>query len=218
VIRRSGEALPEKQRENLDKVLISANHLLELINDVLDLSKIEAGRLDLEMAEIALPPIASESVEILESIAEAKSVRLLVHIEPDVPLVVADGAKVREVVLNLVGNAIKFTDAGGSVEVRVQKGAPDTVEIAVRDTGPGVAPEHHEAVFGEFHQIRSGTSRQTGGTGLGLAISRKLARLMGGDVRIVSDLGKGSTFTLVLPTGASRGPIAERSLTATSGS
>jgi len=203
VIRRSGEALPAKQRENLDKVLISANHLLELINDVLDLSKIEAGRLDLEMAEIALPPIASESVEILESIAEAKSVRLLVHIDPDVPLVVADGAKVREVVLNLVGNAIKFTDQG---EVRITARltlAGDLPRLCfdVTDTGIGMSEEQQARLFRPFSQVDNSSSRRFGGTGLGLCISERLAEAMGGAIEVRSSVGKGSTFSVTIDPG-----------------
>jgi len=206
VLRRSGEALPLKQRENLDKVLVSAKHLLELINDVLDLSKIEAGRLDLHMTDVAVGSVATDCVEIVEVIAESRSIVMSVEIDPSLPLVVADAAKVREILLNLVGNALKFTAPGGSVSVHVRSGemanVGTAVLVAVKDTGVGISPDLYEAVFGEFHQVKSGTSRQTGGTGLGLAISRRLARLMGGDVRVESVPDVGSTFTLGLPVSA----------------
>jgi predicted ATPase/signal transduction histidine kinase len=204
VLKRSGDALPAKQRENLDKVLFSAKHLLELINDVLDLAKIEAGRMDLALTDVALTALVAECRGITEAMVEAKSITLAMYADDDQPTVRADAAKVREIVLNLVGNAIKFTEAGGRVAIRVRKGTMETAEVAVTDTGVGIAPEQHEAVFREFHQVAAGTSRQTGGTGLGLAISRRLARLMGGDVRLRSALGEGATFTLVLPLAAAR--------------
>ena len=199
VQRRSGDALPVKQRENLEKVLVSSNHLLALINDVLDLSKIEAGRMELRTADFALMPLATECLHITEPLAEARSLTLKLE-APGLPGVVADADKVREILLNLLGNAVKFTKEGGSVTVRCYtEGAFACVDVA--DTGIGIPASALEDVFVEFWQARGGTSRQSGGTGLGLAISRKLARIMGGDVTVASEHGRGSTFTLRLPLG-----------------
>jgi PAS domain S-box-containing protein len=199
VLRRSGDSLPNKQRENLDKVLTSANHLLALINDVLDLSKIEAGRMDLRTSDIALVPLATECVSIAESLAESRSQRLTVDARGE-PFAFADADKVREILLNLIGNAVKFTPDGGRVTVRCYADGGSAC-LAVDDTGMGIAAESLEDVFTEFWQSRGGTSRQSGGTGLGLAISRRLAEMMGGRVSVASELGQGSTFTLTLPEG-----------------
>jgi signal transduction histidine kinase len=197
VLRRSGDTLPAQQRENLEKVVTSGNHLLALINDVLDLSKIEAGRMDLRLADLPLLPLARECVSMTSSLAEARAQRLSLEAEGDVTAH-ADGDKVREILLNLIGNAVKFTKEGGSVVVRCY--AKDAGAcLAVEDSGVGIAKESLEDVFVEFWQHGGGTSRQSGGTGLGLAISRKLARAMGGDVTVESELGRGSTFTLCLP-------------------
>jgi len=197
VLRRSGDGLPTKQRENLEKVLTSGNHLLALINDVLDLSKIEAGRMDLRMSDVALVRLATECVQIAESLAEARSQTLSLEARGEV-FAMADADKVREVLLNLIGNAVKYTREGGRITVRCYAEA-GSVCLAVDDTGVGIAAESLEDVFVEFWQSQGGTSRQSGGTGLGLAISRRLARAMGGDVSVASELGQGSTFTLTLP-------------------
>jgi predicted ATPase/signal transduction histidine kinase len=197
VLRRSGDALPVQQRENLEKVVTSGNHLLALINDVLDLSKIEAGRMDLRLSDLPLTPLARECVSLTGSLAEARAQRLSLDSAGDVTAH-ADGDKVREILLNLIGNAVKFTKEGGSVMVRCYVDDAGAC-LAVEDSGVGIAKESLEDVFVEFWQHGGGTSRQSGGTGLGLAISRKLARAMGGDVTVDSEVGRGSTFTLRLP-------------------
>jgi signal transduction histidine kinase/CheY-like chemotaxis protein len=204
VLRRAGDALPEKQRDNLEKVLVSSKHLLALINDVLDLSKIEAGRMDLRSRELVLGDLVTECVQLAEPLAEPKALQLVVEVAPDLPRAYADEDKLREIVTNLLGNAIKFTGQGGRIDVAV-RGEGRTLRVSVTDTGVGIAPEAIEEIFGEFRQVKSGTSRQSGGTGLGLAISRRLARLMGGDVLVESSVGKGSRFTIVVPAATSSG-------------
>ncbi len=198
VLRRSGDGLPEKQRDNLEKVLVSSKHLLALINDVLDLSKIEAGRMDLQTAEISVGALVTECAQLAEPLAEAKQIALRVELAAGLPPGLADPDKLREIVMNLLGNAVKFTGVGGAITVRVF-GARATIYVEVADSGIGIPAESLDDIFGEFRQVKSGTSRQSGGTGLGLAISRKLARLMGGDVTVESKLGNGARFTIAIP-------------------
>ncbi len=198
VLRRSGDVLPDKQRDNLEKVLVSSKHLLSLINDVLDLSKIEAGRMDLRTLDVDVGELVHECAQLAEPLAEGKAIAIAVHVEGELPRAHADPDKLREVVMNLLGNAVKFTAERGAITVRVHKRSK-AVHVSVIDSGVGIPADQLEHIFGEFSQVRSGTSRQTGGTGLGLAISRKLARLMGGDVIVESTVGQGATFTVVVP-------------------
>jgi adenylate cyclase len=196
VMRRARDALPERQYDNLTKILLSAEHLLSLINAVLDLAKIEARRVEVRVAEFALPPLIEQCLRTVEPMAKG-GVRLQSEIAPGLPLMVTDGEKVRQILINLLSNAVKFTEAG---EVTVRAAAQDgNVVIAVADTGIGIPEDAQELVFEEFRQVDSSSTRQHGGTGLGLPISRHLARLLGGDITLESAPGKGSTFTLVLP-------------------
>jgi len=197
VQRRSKDILPQKQLDNLDKVLISADHLLELINAILDLSKIEAGRIDVQPVTFDVATLINVCLQTVQPLVKSERLRLAKEIEPDLPLLFTDQDKVRQILINLLSNAIKFTEAG-TVTVTAQRRG-ETLALAVADTGIGIPEEALERIFEAFQQVDSSATRQYGGTGLGLSISRHLARLMGGDVTVESTVGVGSTFTVTLP-------------------
>ena len=186
-----------------EMVKSSAVSLLSILNDVLDLSKIEAGRLELEETAMDLPGTVSACVRMLAVSASARGNELLMDLRPEVPhAVVGDPARLRQVLTNLVGNAIKFTKEGEVVvEVSVDEDAGDLqwVRFAVRDSGIGIPPDKLDTIFEEFQQADVSTTRTHGGTGLGLAISRRLVRMMGGEIRVASTLGEGSEFSFTLP-------------------
>ena len=196
LVRRKGEdVLPEKQIENLDKVLDSSEHLLHLINTVLDIAKIEAGRMDVQAADFnanALMDLCANTAAPLVK----PSVRLVKQTD-DLGIVHSDQDKLKQIILNLLSNAAKFT-ADGEIVLNARRGN-ETLIVDVRDTGIGITAEALAKVFDEFQQADTSTTRQYGGTGLGLTISRDLARLLGGDLTAQSEYGKGSTFTLAVP-------------------
>jgi PAS domain S-box-containing protein len=188
--------LTPTQREALDAITNCGAHLLDLINDVLDLSKIEAGRIDIEETVTELPQLITDLRHVIAEAARRKSLRLRMMLAPNVPpRVVLDGRHLRQVLLNLLGNAIKFTTQGEVVLEICADG--DRLTFEVRDTGPGMAPEELEEIFEAFTQTDAGAA--AGGTGLGLAISRHLLRSMGSDLHVKSTLGKGSCFHFTLP-------------------
>ena len=197
VMRRSKDVLATKQYENLEKILISADHLLSLINDVLDLSKIEAGRVDIMAEEFPLEPLVDECLRTVEPMVKGDSLELVKDIDPLLPVLFADQDRLKQILLNLLSNAVKFTEQG-SVTVSARR-HDRGVALAVRDTGIGIPEEATARVFEEFRQADGSTTRQYGGTGLGLSISRHLARLMGGDITLESTVGEGSTFTIAMP-------------------
>jgi signal transduction histidine kinase len=195
--------LNERQLAYVNDVLEAARHLLSLINDLLDLAKIEAGRLELELSQVALPDLLRGAASMHAEQASRSGVELSLHTEPAEITITADKRRVRQIVFNLLSNAVKFTPAGGRVEIsaRAENGQ---VEIAIIDTGPGIAPEELETIFEEFEQTAEG--KQAEGTGLGLPLSRKLAELHGGHLRAESTPGQGSTFRLALPVAAAALP------------
>jgi len=192
------EPLTERQRTSLDKVLKSGKHLLSLINDVLDLSKIEAGQMEVRAESVALGPLIRQCLEVVEPQAQAKGLRLQGVGLETAPTVVQDRRKVEQILLNLLSNAVKFT-ASGSVDVRIGPPHEGAVTVSVADTGIGLRAEHFEEIFEAFHQVDASETRAAGGTGLGLPISRRLADLMGGSLTVESAQGQGSVFTLRLP-------------------
>jgi K+-sensing histidine kinase KdpD/tetratricopeptide (TPR) repeat protein len=196
VRRKSEEALPDKQKENLDKVLTSAEHLLNLINTVLDIAKIEAGRMDVQASNFSINALVDQCFHTAQPLVKT-SVAFHKHNDPALPLVYSDQDKIKQIILNLLSNAAKFTHAG-SITLRLHH-EDSHFKIEVNDTGIGMNNEALEKIFEEFQQADSSTTRQYGGTGLGLAISRNLAHLLGGDLTVTSEAGKGSTFTLSLP-------------------
>jgi signal transduction histidine kinase len=190
----------EKALEPLRRVNAAGNHLLGLINEVLDLSKIEAGKLELNPEPVNLARLIDEVIGTAGQLAEKNQNRLIVEAQENVGALTADSMRLKQILLNLLSNACKFTKEG-EVALRVRKVADgrDWVELAVADTGIGLTAEQQAKLFQEFTQADSLTARRYGGTGLGLALSRKLARMMGGDVTVASEMGKGSVFTVRLP-------------------
>jgi len=187
----------EKQTEYLHDILESGRHLLSLINDILDLSKIEAGRMELELTEFDLPQAIQNALTLVRERALRRGIALHHLIDNRVADVRADERKVKQVLLNLLSNAIKFTPEGGRIEVRAAR-ADGMVEVSVTDTGVGIAPEDQETVFEEFRQVGT-ADKKAEGTGLGLALSRKFVELHGGRIWVTSQVGVGSTFTFTLP-------------------
>ena len=206
VMRRCKDILPEKQYQNLEKIAVSADHLLTLINSVLDLSKIEAGRMEVRAAEFQLPPLLEACVRTVEPILNGKDVRLSSQIEGPLPVMCSDQDKIRQILINFLSNAVKFTERGTVAVTAREEGG--NMLVSVSDTGVGMPAEKLQTVFESFTQLDSGTTRQHPGTGLGLAISRHLARLVGGDIVVQSTAGEGSTFEMVVPVriAASREP------------
>jgi signal transduction histidine kinase len=202
VRKKNEEILPEKHLENLDKVLTSAEHLLGLINAVLDIAKIEAGRMEVHAANFNLNALLDQCANIASPLFKPSVSFEKQH--SDLPLLVnSDQEKIKQIILNLLSNAAKFTHEGRvtlqAVKVEAQGNQPESVQISVTDTGIGMNEEALGRVFGEFQQADSSTTREYGGTGLGLTISRNLARLLGGDLTATSEPGKGSAFILNVP-------------------
>jgi signal transduction histidine kinase len=190
--------LNEKQDEYLRDIYASGQHLLSLINDILDLSKIEAGRMELELADFHLPQAIDNALVLVRERALRHGIVLEQAIDPGLGKIRGDERKVKQVLLNLLSNAIKFTPDGGRINVRaVSRGA--SVELSVSDTGVGIALADQEAIFEEFRQVGT-AAKKVEGTGLGLTLSRKFIELHGGRIWVESQLGTGSTFTFTLPT------------------
>ncbi len=189
--------LPERAKATLSRVQTNGRHLLGLINDVLDLSKIEAGQLKLAVESYSVGQIVKSVVSATEPLARAKHLDLRTAVAENLPLGKGDERRLTQVLLNLVGNAIKFTDKG-SIDI-VAKMNNGFFEFIVRDTGPGIAPEQQARIFEEFHQVDDSSTREKGGTGLGLAISKRIVEMHKGNIGVESTVGGGSTFRVVLP-------------------
>jgi signal transduction histidine kinase len=188
----------DKQEEYLNDILTSGRHLLSLINDILDLSKIEAGRMELDLADFNLAAAIDNAVTLVHERAARRALTLSQDVDEAIGDFRGDERKIKQVLLNLLSNAIKFTPEGGRVDVRAAlKG--DVVEIAVKDTGVGIAADDQEAVFEEFRQVGTDLARKHEGTGLGLALARRFVELHGGNIWLDSEVGVGSTFTFALP-------------------
>lgn len=197
VMRRCQDKIEKLQYENLEKILASGQHLLALINSILDLSKIEAGRIELRPTDLALAPVLEQCIRTIEPLITTESVGLIRDFDGAPAQIHADEEKLRQIIINLLSNAAKFTEQG---TIRLHaRAANGSVTIAVADTGVGIPADKLDIIFEEFEQVDASTTRVHGGTGLGLAIARRLARLMGGDIRASSIPGEGSTFTLMLP-------------------
>jgi PAS domain S-box-containing protein len=193
-------ALTPEQATYAKAVKTSGDALLALIEELLDYSKIEAGKLDLELRPFALVPLIEDIAELLAPRAQAKTLEIATYVDDRLPVeVIGDAARLRQVLLNLAGNAIKFTKTGG-VALIVEPGIwPNEISFLVRDTGIGIAPEAQSRIFREFEQADERIARNYGGTGLGLSISERIIRRMGGRIRLESELGRGSTFEVSLP-------------------
>jgi adenylate cyclase len=191
----------EDEIEPLDRVLRAGRHLLGLINDILDLSKIEAGKMEVHIEEFGIAPLIDDTVKTIETLAAKNNNRVAVNCKPGVGAMQADQTRVRQALLNLLSNANKFTE-GGTVTVRAERhreSGRDWIIMAVSDTGIGMTPEQMGKLFQDFSQGDSSTTRKYGGTGLGLAISRRFCQMLGGDITVESEPGRGSTFTIRLP-------------------
>jgi signal transduction histidine kinase len=190
--------LNEKQADYLKDIHESGTHLLSLINDILDLSKIEAGRMELDLSSFHLPSALSNAMTLIRERAQRHSIDLRLEVDERLGEFHADERKFKQIMLNLLSNAVKFTPDGGKVDISAKK-LDGKVEVAVRDTGIGIAPDDQAAVFEEFRQVGRDQMRKAEGTGLGLALTKRFIELHGGAIRLESTPGRGSTFTVELP-------------------
>ena len=200
MLREDAEAL-KQDIEPLDRVLGAGRHLLALINDILDLSKIEAGRMELNLETFALAPLIDDVVKTIEPLAAKNGNQVAVHCDAAIGTMHADQMRLRQALLNLMSNANKFTEKG-TITIDAHQGQEngrDWITLAVADTGIGMTPEQMGKLFQEFSQASSTTASKYGGTGLGLVISRRFCQMMGGDITVESEPGRGSTFTIRLP-------------------
>jgi PAS domain S-box-containing protein len=198
LLRRYCHQLPHESRNMVERIINNGKHLLTLIEEILDFSRLEAKKLELTLQEINIVELVTETVEELRPLAEQKNLTLVVHIDIQNPQLINDSQRLRQVLVNLIANAIKFTHAGG-VFVEVQQHVPNEVTLMIKDTGIGISQAELKYIFQEFWQANASTTRKHGGTGLGLAIVDKLVRLMNGSIRVNSKQGEGTTFQVVLP-------------------
>jgi signal transduction histidine kinase len=198
----------ETQREYLDDIIRSSRHLLDLINDVLDLSKVEAGHLALDVSEFSLREVLESGMHTVRELANARRITLNLAVAPGVEVIEGDARLIRQVVFNLLANAVKFTPSDGRIDVSAMPSGRDNVCVAVRDSGIGIAPTDLERIFEEFQQS-DGT---TGGTGLGLALARRFVELHGGRISVASEVGAGSTFSFTVPCSGEDADAAARPL------
>jgi signal transduction histidine kinase len=197
--------LDEPQEQKLERIDANARHLLSLINELLDLTRIEAGKMEIEIEQFHLHDLVQEVVQESEPLIEGSKLELRRSGQDGLPALVSDRTKIKQILLNLLSNALKFTPEG-SVEIRIRyERSHDRVTVEVEDTGIGIPLDKQEVIFEAFGQTQSSYARQQGGTGLGLSICRRLAGLLGGTITLESEEGEGSTFTLVLPRVADEG-------------
>jgi signal transduction histidine kinase len=197
VMRHAQAVLPTRQNENLARILPSAEHLSGLSSDILDLSTLAAGHVEVQPLSFALQPLVDTCLHTMAPLGKGKPLRLLKALDPDLPMLYTDQTKLKHMLTHLLRNAVQFTETG-TVTVTAQHQA-EMLTVTVADTGIGIPEEACERIFEPFRRVDSSTTRQFGGTGLGLAISRRLARLLGGEVTVQSTVGVGSTFTVTLP-------------------
>jgi signal transduction histidine kinase len=190
--------LTAKQKRYVGHILTSGSHLLALVSDILDLAKVGAGQLDVKLEAVPLHDLVLDPVDRVGVLAAKKNIAIDVYLPPEL-IAYTDPLRVRQMLLNLLSNAVKFTPQNGASILVSGKAVGGGVEIAVADSGIGIAAEDQEKIFDEFTQVDRGPSRSLDGTGLGLTLTRRLATLVGGTVRVESALGVGSTFTIWLP-------------------
>jgi protein-histidine pros-kinase len=186
-------------KEYLGDILTSAKHLLQLINDVLDLAKVESGKMEMRIERVDLGTLAGEVCDVLRGLAAAKRLRVAVDVDPEVASVMVDPARVKQILYNFLSNAIKFTGDDGRIDVRIRPDGPAMFRIDVEDSGVGIAPENLRHLFVEFHQLDASAAKRYQGTGLGLALTRRITEAHGGSVEVQSTPGVGSTFSALLP-------------------
>lgn len=209
------ESLTEKQRRYAQNIQKSGRLLLDMINDILDLAKVEAGQMELRLSEFQLDRIVHAQCDMVRSLTDEKNIDLVVNMEPDLPEMYQDQSKIQQILTNLLSNAIKFTPEGGRITVSAKCTPQGMIALSIADTGVGIAEADREIIFEKFRQGtavlgRDNLTREYSGTGLGLSIVRELCRLMGGEVSLESELGKGSTFTVTIPWMALNSPSAPK--------
>jgi signal transduction histidine kinase len=198
------DTLNDKQKRYAQNIQTSGRLLLDLINDILDLAKIEAGKMDLRRAEFRIDAVVHAQCDVVRSLSEEKNIDLKVRVEPDLPAMYQDQSRIQQILLNLLSNAIKFTPEGGLITVSAKRDAQNRLVMSIADTGVGIAEEDREVIFEKFRQSsqtggEGNLTREYSGTGLGLSIVKELCKLLGGEITFESVLGKGSTFTVTLP-------------------
>ncbi|MGB7441447.1 MAG: ATP-binding protein, partial [Coleofasciculaceae cyanobacterium] len=198
LLRQRHNQLTGQQVDMIQRILNNGKHLLTLINDILDLSKIEAGRMELKPEPFDLEKLVKATIDELRSLADEKNIALQVSADLQNPQVVNDSIRMRQILVNLLSNAIKFTEVGG-VQVEVREISPDWLALTVKDTGIGIAVQDLEHIFDEFRQVEQTLTRKYSGTGLGLAITKSLVQLMKGKINVESEVGVGSTFHFEVP-------------------
>lgn len=188
-----------KQTRYIQNIIRGGNNLLDLINDLLDLAKIEAGRMEVRVQPIVLGDLFEGLINLLKPLCENKKIQIIPRVEPGVPILQTDGAKLQQVLYNFLSNAIKFSPPGEKIDLRASVEDQDRVRITVTDRGPGIPPDKQQMIFEKFRQADQSHTREHGGTGLGLAIARELTLLLGGSIGVDSEPGKGATFWCMLP-------------------
>ena len=183
----------------LENVLQSGRGLLETINDLLDLAKIEAGKMELHVSQFSVATLCRDLIDFVQPLADKRNQRLELHLADDLPSCYSDSGKIKQILYNLLSNAVKFTPTGGLISLSVERDGFDSLQLVVRDTGPGIPPDQREVIFKKFHQLDASNTREHEGTGLGLAITEELVHMLGGQVRLESDQEQGTTFFVVLP-------------------
>ena len=198
------DTLTDKQKRYAQNIQKSGRLLLDLINDILDLAKIEAGKMDVRLSEFRIGAVVTAQCDMIRGLSEEKNIDLTCQVESDLPMMYQDQSKVQQVLINLLSNAIKFTPEGGRITVSVSRSPDDRMALSVADTGVGIPEEDREIIFEKFRQSSQtvgdrNLTREYSGTGLGLSIVKELCKLLGGEISFVSELGRGSTFTVTVP-------------------
>jgi two-component system sensor histidine kinase BarA len=196
--------LTDKQKRFVRNIQTSGSALMVMINDLLDLAKIESGRVEIQVVECSLADLVERQIGLLNPLADRRNIGLTYEIDPDIPPLLQDSVKIQQILNNLLSNAIKFTPEGGRVRVRARRMDDETFECEVEDTGIGIPLNEQATIFEKFRQGhtlpgQTAVTREYGGTGLGLSIVKELSKLLGGEVSLVSEFGKGSTFSVRLP-------------------
>ncbi|HEX3359066.1 MAG TPA: ATP-binding protein, partial [Tepidisphaeraceae bacterium] len=199
LLKESGTSPDAKNTRYLQNILASANNLLTLINDLLDLAKIEAGRMEVRSEPISLNDLFEALNNLLKPLTEGKGVQIVIAITPEVPIIHTDPAKLQQVLYNFLSNAIKFSPRDGTIELSAELLNAESIRISVTDHGPGIATEQQQMIFEKFRQIDGSITRQHSGSGLGLAISKELIALLSGSIGVMSVPNEGATFWVVLP-------------------
>lgn len=200
----AGAVKDPKQQRYVENIRVSAKQLLDLINDLLDLAKIEAGKLVLREEKVNVADVCEAMANFMKPLAIKKEIAIELSVSPDMPLITTDPGRFQQILYNFLSNAIKFTPQEGRITIAARNESADiastsAIRVSITDTGPGISPEDQQVIFEKFRQIDGSVTRQHPGTGLGLTISRELANMLGGRIELQSTLGKGSTFSLILP-------------------